>query len=629
MAEELTRAKPERKRQQSREPPVVATHVPSSSSSKVSWDQTLAFTQRTSSERLSMKLLRAANMVRWVAPQIRASDLTPSWSDSYSTRPAPDHRPDVAFQKAQDALGTALRFGCTVMKMGSSRLRTGQTLPSTSSWRTTGIVAKSAPRKRSSTSSSCTSVSSSSSSSSSSSPPPLSAVYPLSYCSCPSRRLQLLHAMGKSGDAAPSHEDLVLARLAQLRAAGRLARLVVSFPLPSPTTCLVLLDRRQQLPHPEAWLEVFDPTGRRWTAEGLPERAPGRSKSMLWILACSGSGSIRDVTRRYSDRWSSVLAARGSLQRVWASVTDRHAEPSKGTADEHDEEEGLEDLSSMQQSLAAARADLLDEEDLLRRAKREPIPTSKAAFKRHATYILDSQLRPQDMLWPATAKPVGLFRGQEKVWLRANVLELRTSTQWRRLGRVVKHGEEPTKVLNSSSAFASKLYSEAQTEALPEVADARTLGASFDGDIPVFPGANAFGNFELLDAVAIDRLPRDLAYVPENFARPIASKMGLSFAPAVVGFTREGSNPKPKYGGIVLWRDDLEALEVELAKERKRVEDLAREKRNEQLKSAWKALVKHVLVDLYVEDRYSKASSSHRPQRSRAADGHELLADVL
>ena len=43
---------------------------------------------------------------------------------------------------------------------------------------------------------------------------------------------------------------------------------------------------------------------------------------------------------------------------------------------------------------AAMHADRLDEVALSRRAQREPLPTSRAGFKRHSGYVLESQLSP-------------------------------------------------------------------------------------------------------------------------------------------------------------------------------------------------------------------------------------------
>merc|ERR1719357_718349 len=109
-------------------------------------------------------------------------------------------------------------------------------------------------------------------------------------------------------------------------------------------------------------------------------------------------GGIRDVTRRYAPRWSAVCTSRGSLTRHWDAFMALFAD---GTVND---DLDAATPSAVVASLELARADLHDEQRLAKRAKREPIPTSRAAFKKHATYILDSQLRGQDVVHPPTAK---------------------------------------------------------------------------------------------------------------------------------------------------------------------------------------------------------------------------------
>lgn len=461
------------------------------------------------------------------------------------------------------------------------------------------------------------------SSSSTSAPPPVEGL---------SRRCELLGVL--SGARRPTEEDVALSRVARYRAEGRLARLAMSLPLPAASACLALVRVGEaRLPDPEVWAEMFDRPSGSWTAERRPTagaasggRGGGRSvAATLWILACGEGGALRDVTRRYAPRWSAVCAARGSLARHWDAVVARHSEGA------WTEEDALAP-AAVAASLELARADLLDEACLARRAKNEPIPTSKAAFKRHASYVLDSQLRAQDMLHPPDSKPVGLFRGQEKVWRRSHVVELRTATQWRRERRCVREGERPLKTLRGGKVFAAQLFGEWQTEAAPEV----PFPVEFyqDGGAAAIPGTNNFGNIELLDAIAVDRLPSNLVYLPDNAARSAAARLSVAFAPAVVGFVREGGLPKPKLGGAVVWARDAEEVARAMAEEKERLAIEEEKKRQERFKSAWRMLVKNVLVDMYVEDRY-RGDVSGVGGAAREAPGLAsappavLLADVL
>lgn len=343
----------------------------------------------------------------------------------------------------------------------------------------------------------------------------------------------------------------------------------------------------------------------------------------LWILAAGEGGGLRDVTQRYAIRWSSVLACRGSLAPGWDAAVARLAEGREADATVPAGPAGPA-------LLERARAELLDEEALRRRAQREPLPTSRAAFKRHANYVLESQLRAQDVVHPSDAKPVGLFRGQEKVWRRADIEELRSSTQWRREGRLVREGERPLKTLRGGSAFASQLFGRWQTELIPDVPMPQLVEVPGRGPIP---GTNNYGNIELLDSAAFASLPPGTVHLPENAARIAASRIGVHFAPVVVGFTREKGQPKPHFGGVVVWARDAEEVRRAAEEERSRREALEERKRQERLDAARRQLVKSAMVDSYVEARHRGSHDGAGPAgpgaESTAKPGEVVLREVL
>ncbi|CAK0848688.1 unnamed protein product [Prorocentrum cordatum] len=329
----------------------------------------------------------------------------------------------------------------------------------------------------------------------------------------------------------------------------------------------------------------------RWAPVLGPPAAPrGRD----WVLAAGEGGGLHDVTRRYAARWTATLAARGSLGRRFEALVAALAEP--GAAGELDS-----------QAVRLARADLLDEESLARRAQREPVPTSRAGFKRHCGYVLESQLRQNEVVHPAGARPAGLFRGQERIWRRADVQELRSPAQWRRQGRCVRQGERAVKTLRGGSAFQMPLYGAWQTEPAPEEAPSAPAAQDQLGPIP---GVNNYGNLELIGPGAAQALPPGVVHVPDDgpVVRSVAARLGVEFAPAVVGFAHErGGAVKPRFGGVVVWQRDAPAVAEAAAAERDRLEAAKEQKTAERLESAWRLLVKNVLVDLYVEGRYASA----------------------
>lgn len=71
------------------------------------------------------------------------------------------------------------------------------------------------------------------------------------------------------------------------------------------------------------------------------------------------------------------------------------------------------------------------------------MPTSLQGFKSHPLYILQRDLRREEIVHPAVV--IGHFRG-EPVYSRNNVIELKAAENWMKSnGREIKEGEQPMK----------------------------------------------------------------------------------------------------------------------------------------------------------------------------------------
>lgn len=359
--------------------------------------------------------------------------------------------------------------------------------------------------------------------------------------------------------------ELLLLLVARCRS-QQPARLVLSLPLPGAKKCGDLL-RGEALPDPSLWVEIFDFKVERWRALGVPA-----GHSSHWILAIGAEGDLWDVTGRYG-RWSGILDARGSLVKVWNELLDGR------------------------QVKVDSRANELDRKWLQHLADQEPLPTSRAQFKFHRLFVLESQVRQDQVLDPGS-KAVGLFQGREAIWRRCDLKDLCTATRWRQLGRVVRQEERPVKVLRRDSMYCSKLFGRWQTEELPEVKQV-TVGG------PI-PGVNNYGNIEVSSGI-----PPGCVHVEDEAARVAALKLGLEFAPAVTSFRKERGQLKPVFSGCVIWARDEAELRAAAEEERQHLEEAMRSKRRERLKNAWQLLVKNVLLDIYVESRYNANTNSN------------------
>ena len=85
--------------------------------------------------------------------------------------------------------------------------------------------------------------------------------------------------------------------------------------------------------------------------------------------------------------------------------------------------------------------------------------------------MLARDLKATQAIYPPTAKPVGMCKGQ-RVYLRANVRELRTEQAWFRRGFDVLPNEAPAKVAHKAAGKAKA----SSTAAAEEEANKALLG---------------------------------------------------------------------------------------------------------------------------------------------------------
>eukprot|EP00928_Gymnodinium_smaydae_P011574 TRINITY_DN14254_c0_g1_i2.p1 TRINITY_DN14254_c0_g1~~TRINITY_DN14254_c0_g1_i2.p1 ORF type:complete len:714 (-),score=154.78 TRINITY_DN14254_c0_g1_i2:100-2241(-) len=244
-------------------------------------------------------------------------------------------------------------------------------------------------------------------------------------------------------------------------------------------------DGAAEVPVVTAWPEVYDASEGCWVAVDLVfdflAKEPviewaHRGTPMLWVLAADdalrGEGDpsrciLRDVTPRYSPCWWRVEQARGSRQmlRWW----DDALRQLSGDAWEKLPEnvDGAEATARTRAQSFAAEADDLDTACLRQRRLSGGVPTTRAALKSHAVYVLESDLRPWEVIRPE-AKAVAIVSAS-RVYLRKHVATARSLQQWRKLGFAIREGEAPCAEARRTKAA---LFAEWQTVAAPAAASA-------------------------------------------------------------------------------------------------------------------------------------------------------------
>lgn len=261
---------------------------------------------------------------------------------------------------------------------------------------------------------------------------------------------------------------------------------------------------------PVFWVEVLDEAHQKWMPVNpidpnsvnkpriFEPPASEPENNMIYVIAFEDDGAARDVTRRYAKAFNAKtrktrVESTPEGEKWWRKTMRFYSRGYKSDLDQ------IEDTE-----LAAVEA-------------REPMPRSIADFKGHSVYALERHLRRNEVLFGArevgkvaTGRDSNGGKKLESVYRRRDVKIVKSADGWYRLGREVKVGEQPVKVVASRKLDdgqeedeerpGTALYTENQTELYepPPV---------IDGRVP----KNAYGN---LDVYAKNMVPKGGLYLP-------------------------------------------------------------------------------------------------------------------
>ena len=225
---------------------------------------------------------------------------------------------------------------------------------------------------------------------------------------------------------------------------------------------------------PVFWVEVLDEAHQKWmpinpidpSSVNRPRifepPASEPENNMSYVIAFEDDGAARDVTRRYAKAFNAKtrktrVESIPEGEKWWRKTMRFYSRGYKSDLDQ------IEDTE-----LAAVEA-------------REPMPRSIADFKDHSVYALERHLRRNEVL--VNAREVGKVaagkdsnggKKLEGVYRRRDVKIVKSADGWYRLGREVKVGEQPVKVVASrkrddgfekdEEQAGTALYTEDQTE---------------------------------------------------------------------------------------------------------------------------------------------------------------------
>jgi Rad4 beta-hairpin domain 3/Rad4 beta-hairpin domain 2/Rad4 beta-hairpin domain 1 len=361
---------------------------------------------------------------------------------------------------------------------------------------------------------------------------------------------------------------------------------------------------------------------------------------------------LTDVTRRYVNSWSKSLRLRedGTIKdRIswWDDTIDRINYdaryqatwvcgdvfgPSRYSA-ANSSANGLSKTEAIQVEESSDDGydrDADEQEELMEAASQETMPTSKAGFKNHPLYVLESQLGVAEVLAPEAKKRFrGIFKG-ELVFSRSEASTAMVAKKWMYEGRKVKDEEmgkpikrikarkRPTKMgFQALDTYGVGQANDGSEEARQkEMAKAECEEKEDDGMLdlyaiwqttpwspdPVGPDdeipVNEYGNVELA------LINPGLFHLEAPRMSVVAKNLGIPYAPCLLGFEGHGGNRTPTIRGIVVHEHNAELLTEAYAEFESQVLEQEYQVRQTTILRRWKKLITGLLIKAHVDREY-------------------------
>ena len=360
-------------------------------------------------------------------------------------------------------------------------------------------------------------------------------------------------------------------------------------PSPKPKKKVIL-----ESPFPVFWCEVLDEAHQRWlpvdplVTQTIDKRfkfeppASDAENNMIYVMAFDADSHLCDVTRRYTT-WFLAKTRKQRLEMTPGGEAWLHrviANYSRGWS---------------------ADLDAVEDTELASFEAREKMPTAMADFKGHPRYVLERDLRRNEVLVPPLHEVAKVKTGKsgkmESVYRRSDVRTVRSADGWyRHAGREVKAGEQPVKVRavrknkgeeieDGEGEGAVALYTEEQTEpyeAPPVV----------NGRVP----RNVYGN---LDVYVPSMVPKGGVHLPYSDTARAAKVLGIDYADAVTGFEFRGRHGTAVVKGAVVAEEYRDAVEAVIEGFRDEEREMAENKRRLIALRMWKKF----MVGLRIKER--------------------------
>ncbi|XP_014668449.1 PREDICTED: DNA repair protein complementing XP-C cells homolog [Priapulus caudatus] len=327
-------------------------------------------------------------------------------------------------------------------------------------------------------------------------------------------------------------------------------------------------------PSNDLWLEFYVKSKNRWTCfdcitgsiddpRDLERRA---SQPIHYVVGIDNDNCTKDLTPRYASDWMTNARRFRTDGDWWADTLATR---------------------QCQDLLRDKEEDLQLKDDMLAM----PLPSSVSEFKGHPLYALRRHLLKFEAIYPPTAQPLGIIRG-EPVYARECVRNLHSKETWLKEARSIKKDEKAYKMVKprpkrgestgEPMAATLKVYGEWQTEPYqsPPVEN---------GIIP----RNDYGNVELFQP---SMLPPGAVHLNLAGLHKVAKKLGVDCVAAMVGWDFHGGWNHPVMDGYVVCEEHEVILRAAWQQEQDEADRKQREKREKKVLARWKLLVKGLLI---------------------------------
>ncbi|ROW01350.1 hypothetical protein VMCG_05889 [Cytospora schulzeri] len=362
--------------------------------------------------------------------------------------------------------------------------------------------------------------------------------------------------------------------------------------------------------YPVYWVEVLDAAHQKWQPvdpfvprtlfrdNKLEPPASDRGNLLSYVVCFEDNGAAKDVTRRYAKAFNAktrrtrvdgpMVPEEG--RKWWRRALKRYRAPGVIT-----------DL------------DQIENNELNGLEAREPLPRNVFDFKNHPIYALQRHLRRHEVLVPGASIVGTVGAGSkgplEKIYRRKDVKVARSADKWYRMGREVKPGEEPVKVLpkRKKPQRRGRLAFDEEEESSD---DDPVLGPSPGKGVPIYTfdqtqlyvpppvvagriPKNKFGN---LDTYVPSMVPAGGAHVVHPRAGHAAHVLGVDYAPALTGFDWKGRKGTAVYSGVVVPAEAEEGVRAVIEGFEDLEQMLEEEKRSWRALATWKKLLRGLRI---------------------------------